>query len=114
MTLRPAAQILEVLADEVADLASVAHSIEHTVSSLGLDKKLGVHGRNLQRVDFLFQHLEDVATILQAMAPLFKDDHRLDAAQLGQAARLDYIRRRLRADGERLEKTRDSGHVDLF
>lgn len=111
---RPASQILEVLSDEVADLASVAQSIEHTVFALGLDKQLGVHGRNLQRIDFLFQHLEDVALVLQTMAPLFDDDQKLDVEVLSHAARLDYIRRRLRADGERFEKTVNSGHVDLF
>lgn len=114
MTQRLTSQIIEVLADEVADLASVAQSIEHTVLTLGLDKNLGVHGQNLQRVDFLHQHLEDVAFVLQALVPMFGDTHKLDAATLSQAARLDYIRRRLHADGARLEKTKNSGHVDLF
>ncbi|UYV38613.1 hypothetical protein N4R57_06055 [Rhodobacteraceae bacterium D3-12] len=102
------------LADEVADLASVAQSIEHAVFAIGLDKPLGVHGSNLQRIDFLFQHLEDVAFVLKAMAPLFDDEHTLDTEFLSRAVRLDYIRRRLRADGERHEKSLNSGHIDLF
>ena len=114
MAHRPTSDILGVLADEVADLAGVALSIERTVSALDLEQKLGLHGRNLQRVDFLFQHLEDLAFVLQRMSDMMEDAHQLDAAELGRVARLDYVRRRLRADWDQGEDGSHAGNVDLF
>ena len=114
MTRRRTAHILEILADEVADLAAVAQSIERTVCKLDLEQKLGLHGRNLQRVDFLFQHLEDVAFVLQRMSDMMDDHLEMDAAELGRVARLEYVRRRLQSDDEPPQKTQPPGHVHLF
>lgn len=114
MNRRPTSSILAALADEVSDMSEIARLIENAFCEIGPGIGERVLSADFQRLDFLRQHLGDVGAVLRKMAGMVNAAESLDAAELGSAAQLDFLRRRLRDHGSRDEKTLHSGHVDLF
>ena len=114
MSNRKAADILTMLAEEVSQLAQIAHTIDLDIGDLDLRQLERQHQSDLQRVDALHQHLEDVAAILRSMGGMVGPEPDVDVTALGEKVRLDYIRTRLLDTSLAPEATPPNGTVELF
>lgn len=114
MTSRPTAEILGMLAEEVRELARIAHFLDQSVSDMDLSGIEHEKLSDLQRVDALRQHLDDLSVILRSMVPLVGRGPELDVDKLGNGVRLEYIRARLADTAPISLITPDRGSVELF
>ena len=114
MTNRNTADVLHMLADEVADLAGIALELDQSLGALDLKAIDHENTGHFQRVDALHQHLNDVAAILHSMVVLVGHGPQLDIAQLSTGVRLDYIRARLANETPASLATEPDGAVQLF
>jgi hypothetical protein len=114
MTTRTTADVLATISEDVADLASIAHSLDNLTSELDLSGVDQSKIRDLQRVDALFQHLDDIAVLLGNMSNMIDAGPDLNVQDLKDCVRLDYLKSRL-ADAENTtEMSPDAGTVNLF
>ncbi|QGX99685.1 hypothetical protein EI983_15995 [Roseovarius faecimaris] len=114
MKSRPTGDILGMLAEEVQELASIAHCLDLGVSDMDLSGVDLEHLSDLQRVDALHQHLDDLAVILRRMVTMVGPGPELDLTELGSGVRLDYIRARLADRTPVSLSAPDQGAVELF
>ncbi len=115
MTSRSTADLLATIADDVSEMASVAHALDALTSELDLSAADQGRIRDLQKVDALFQHLDDVAALLRAMSAKIVSGPQLDTRDLSSAIRLDYLKSRVThtTNASNVPKAR-SGDVNLF
>lgn len=112
--MRPVVEILDMLAEELQELAKIAHRLDLGVGDIKLSSIDPGHLSDLQRVDALHQHLDDLATILRSMVSLVEPGPDLDVTELGNGVRLDYIRARLANSIPSSISTPDQGSVEFF
>ncbi|MBO9475778.1 hypothetical protein J7413_19760 [Shimia sp. R10_1] len=114
MTTRTTADVLNTIAEDVADLASIAHALDNLTSELDLSGADQSKIRDLQRVDALFQHLDDIAVLLGNMSKLIGAGPDLNVQDLQDSVRLDYLKSRLSNAATTTEMSPDAGTVNLF
>lgn len=114
MPLRSTASLLTTIAEDVSDMASVAHALDELSSELDLTHVDQNKVRDLQRVDALFQHLDDISALLHRMATAIGSGPDLDTQDLCLAVRLDYLKTRLTHSSSAKPCHAGSGDVDLF
>ncbi len=112
--LKPVADVLTMLAAETQDLAHIAQILDSTICAMPAPAP-GTPGLSeLQRVDALCQHLEDVTRILTKVSKMIGPGPVLDIHELALVPVLDDFRRKLRSpDAARIAAPSD-GHVVLF
>lgn len=114
MTTRTTADLLATISEDVADLASIAHAVDAIASELDLSHADQTKIRDLQRVDALFQHLDDIAILLKSMSDLIGTGPDLNVAKLSESVRLDYLKSRLADVVATSPLTPIAGTVNLF
>ncbi|TCL08238.1 hypothetical protein BXY66_0272 [Shimia isoporae] len=114
MTTRSTADLLATIAEDVSEMASVAHSLDALTSELDLTHADQNKIRDLQRVDALFQHLDDVSVLLRKMSAMIGSGPDLDTGALSNAIRLDYLKSRLTENTTVAMAPAVSGDVNLF
>lgn len=114
MTTRTTADLLATIAEDVADLATIAHAVDSIASELDLSNADQTKIRDLQRVDALFQHLDDIAILLSSMSDLIGTGPDLNVAQLSDCVRLDYLKSRLANVAATSPLAPVAGTVNLF
>lgn len=95
MTTRSTADLLATIAEDVSKMASVAHALDALTSEIDLSQADQSKIRDLQKVDALFQHLDDVSAVLKAMSEQIGTGPFLDTRSLSNTIRLDYLKSRL-------------------
>ncbi|GAA6181250.1 MULTISPECIES: hypothetical protein [unclassified Shimia] len=114
MTTRTTADVLSTISEDVADLASIAHALDSLTSELDLSGADQSKIRDLQRVDALFQHLDDIAVLLSNMSAMIESGPDLNVQDLKNCVRLDYLKSRLSDDKKPTAMSPDAGTVNLF
>ncbi len=114
MTTRTTADVLTTVSEDVADLASIAHALDNLTSELDLSGIDQSKIRDLQRVDALFQHLDDIAVLLGKMSNMIGAGPDLNVQDLKDSVRLDYLKSRLSNSVKTSEMSPDAGTVNLF
>ncbi|MBO9398248.1 hypothetical protein J7399_04755 [Shimia sp. R9_1] len=114
MTTRTTADVLATISKDVADLASIAHALDNLTSELDLSGADQSKIRDLQRVDALFQHLDDIAVLLGNMSNMIGAGPDLNVQDLKDSVRLDYLKSRLANADQSIEMSPDAGAVNLF
>jgi len=95
MTTRTTADLLTTVAEDISEMAAVAHALDALTSELDLSKADQSKIRDLQKIDALFQHLDDIAALLRKMSDMIGTGPTLDTRDLCAAVRLDYLKTRL-------------------
>ncbi|CUH52179.1 hypothetical protein [Shimia marina] len=114
MTTRTTADVLSTIAEDVADLASIAHALDNLTCELDLSGIDQTKIRDLQRVDALFQHLDDIAVLLTSMSKMIGSGPDLSVKDLKNSVRLDYLKSRLCSRDKAADMSPDAGTVNLF
>lgn len=115
MSTRSTADLLATIAEDVSEMASVAHALDALTSQLDLSGADQANIRDLQKVDALFQHLDDVSVLLRTMSDMIVAGPHLDTAALSTAIRLDYLKSRLTNETPvAVSAPAVSGDVNLF
>ncbi|WP_270728820.1 hypothetical protein [Shimia sp. Alg240-R146] len=114
MTIRSTSDLLVTIAEDVSEMATVAHALDALTSQLDLTHTDQSKIRDLQRVDALFQHLDDVSVLLRKMATMIGTGPELDTRDLSDTIKLDYLKSRM-TNAAAVSVTPDvSGEVNLF
>lgn len=113
MITRTMAEVLTTISEDVADLAMIAHSLDILASELNLTGMDQAKIRDLQKVDALFQHLDDIAALLRAMSIMIGDGPDVDVQILKESIQLEYLKARL-TDTQNSELAPTAGAVNLF
>ncbi len=114
MTTRTTADVLITISEDVADLASIAHALDRLTSELDLEGVDHNKIKDLQRVDALFQHLDDIAVLLGNMSSMIGAGPDLNVQDLSDSVRLDYLKSRLSDAKKTRAISPDAGNVNLF
>ncbi|MBO9478095.1 hypothetical protein J7382_11155 [Shimia sp. R11_0] len=114
MSTRTTADVLSTISEDVADLASIAHALDNLTSELDLSGVDQNKIRDLQRVDALFQHLDDIAVLLTSMSKMIGAGPELSVQDLKDSVRLDYLKSRLCDSKKTADMSPDAGTVNLF
>lgn len=114
MTTRSTSELLVTIAEDVSEMATVAHALDALTSQLDLTHADQSKIRDLQRVDALFQHLDDVSVLLREMATMIGSGPELNTRDLSETIRLDYLKSRITSAATTSVTSDVSGEVNLF
>lgn len=115
MTTKSTAELLATIAEDVSEMASVAHALDALTSELDLSNADQSKIRDLQKVDTLFQHLDDVSVILREISAQIGSGPQVDTHAISSAIRLDYLKSRLTlATPTAFATSAMAGDVNLF
>ena len=116
MTLRPISCLLDILAEETDELATIARRLDTIIPSIiaNLPDTQNLDVQELQRIDALWQHLQDTARALRKMASLVDSSTELCAATLIEEVQLDYFKSLLQSDHATKAKPPDHGRAHIF
>ena len=114
MTSHAVADILRVLSDEVSDMAQIASAFDQALGQVELQAVLSDELHQLQQVDTMQQHLQDVAVALNAIVDLIGAGPRLDLDEVTAKIQLHDLRNRLNGQKRYQPTAMDDGEVQLF
>ncbi len=113
MITRTMAEVLSTISEDVADLAMIAHSLDNLASELDLSGMDQAKIRDLQKVDALFQHLDDIAVLLRDMSKMIGTGPDVNVQVLKDSVQLDYLKGRI-TDTQNSKLATAAGAVNLF
>lgn len=114
MSIRKTADILQVLAEEIQDLADLAHAVECSVGCLDSESLTRPELQALQHADALHQYIQGVALVMSAVSAHREIPPQFDLTEVLSELRLDDFRKRLITDHETSQVPSSNGNVQFF
>lgn len=114
MNYRAASEIIDRIADQVAQLAQYSRALDESLFSGEQADAKALSLSELQHVDALAQYLGDMEALLRAMAPLFPPETVLPTDELRSAVHLDAMQRLISGSEHITSSEPGTGDVTLF
>lgn len=114
MTYRVASEIIDRVADQIAQLAHYSRALDESLCVRDQSDVIKPSASGLQHVDALAQYLGDLECLLRKMAPMFPTDLVLPTEELRSAVHLDAMQRLITSTDRIPLSEPSAGDVTLF
>lgn len=114
MKYRAATEIIDRIADQVAQLAQYARALDESLCARELADVAQLSASELQHVDALAQYLGDLECLLRKMAPMLPADLTLPTEALRSAVHLNAMQRLITGTDRIPVSEPSAGDVTLF